>query len=693
MGRFRRHVGFAVALAATLVAVLLYGPVGESGPMRRLEGQLLDLWLRLRPEPAQTPDLAVVLIDDRSIAEIGRWPWSRVALADGLDRLTDAGARVVVIDLLFSEPEVGNPAADARLAAAMRRHGRVILPFAFERVTQRAQVSADAVAPDYVQRTAFGSALTGPGADLAAAPAGVGLQSPIAILGRAAHALGHANVPVTGDGAARFEYPVVAYGGAFYPSLAVAAARSVIEEANGGLVDLGHGLRLGGRTVVTDETMLMTIPYLRPGRIPTYAFADLAAGRIDPALLAGRIVLIGGAAAGVGTRFATPFSPVASGAERQANVVASVVIGDGIVRRSSGFPIGPIAVVAAGLVLGLIAYRGALGTIALAYGVIALAFAVGNVWLFMAFGDWYDLVYPEVAFAIVFLTLGITTYRANERRQRQVRHAFRHYLHPAVMERLSQNPDLVKLGGEEQVLTVLFADIRDFTSLSERLAPEALVRLLNIYFTVMTGVIVSHGGMLDKFVGDGLVAVFGAPLPQPDHAARACATALAMRRALPALAQKLDAEGLSGIAVDIGIGINTGRMVIGNMGSDERFDFTVVGQAVNVGSRLEAMTKTYRTGILIGEDTQAAIGEAFVTRQVDTVAVRGGSSAARVFELRGPAPATDQDKALLSAYGAAMTALEEGQAGLARQRFGDVLALVPDDGPSHFHLTRGGADS
>jgi adenylate cyclase len=252
---------------------------------------------------------------------------------------------------------------------------------------------------------------------------------------------------------------------------------------------------------------------------------------------------------------------------------------------------------------------------------------------FVGVGVWLDIAAPSL---LVLMAGGLGTIQAahaSGRQARVLRRAFSHYLHPALVEQLARDPAQASLGGEEKILTVLFADIRGFTALAEELAPARLVALLNAYFAAMTEAILAEGGMLDKYVGDGLIAVFGAPVAQADHAARALRAALAMQARLARLNPRWRDEGYPEIRV--GIGINTGRMVIGNVGSAARFDYTVLGDAVNLAARLEAENKILSTSVLISRATLEAAGAGFRTRALGTVVVRGRQVSVEVFELVG----------------------------------------------------------
>jgi adenylate cyclase len=285
-----------------------------------------------------------------------------------------------------------------------------------------------------------------------------------------------------------------------------------------------------------------------------------------------------------------------------------------------------------GVVLSFVLPR--LRVVAAAGVVIVLlgAYLAAGFYLFETQGVWLNLTYPAFLVVLLFMSTTVVQYFLTERDRRRIKSAFQHYVPAKVVEEITENIERLKLGGEKRELTVLFSDIRGFTSIAETLAPEDLVRLLNTYLTRMTEQVFRHDGLLDKYMGDAIMAVYGAPIHRPDHAALACHTALDMLRELRVLQEQQRREKRP--ILDIGIGINTGPMIVGNMGSENRFDYTVIGDAVNLGSRIENLNKVYGTHILLSEFTYAQVRDTFKTiREVDVTQVRGREKAVRIYEL------------------------------------------------------------
>ena len=706
-----------VALLATAALCLGYGPAARTPAVQQLEAQLLDVRFRLRAPAPPSDEIVLVLIDERSIREIGRWPWSRAVLADGLARLTASGARTIGLDLLLAEPEpsavpaawrdrlrqalgaieqpsasdldfeqtlarlVDDRSGDRALAAVISEAGNVVLPFSFGfgGLTQASPPKP----PSAVAATAF-RIVHGPNAERARVPLdATSLLAPIPQLAKTAASLGHTNVALDRDGAARFEAPAVAYGDDFYPSLALEVARQHLGVVREDIrLELGRGVRLGDRLVPTDDRTQLVVNYRGPDRFVTISFADLLAGAAPAKQFEGKVVLIGGSAAGIGETFVTPFDEYLPGIEWRATVIDDILRQDFMVRRGDTVLLDLGFLVVGGLAIGWLAQRGRLlgpsvGLAALVAAVLAI-----NLWAF-ARGFWLDLFAPIVALVALYATVMLYKYFIGERQERRLRAAFKHYLSPALVEQVARDPRLLQLGGEQKELTVLFADLRNSTGIGAKLPPAEFARLINEVMETITDVLFAHDGMLDKFTGDGLVAVFGAPLPQPDHALRAGRAALAMVGDLAPVQARWARPDLP--PVDIGIGINTGRMIIGNMGSKERFAYTVIGDEANLGARLEAANKDFATRILISEATWRLLRDEIAARELDTVIFRGMARPVRVFEVLGMHPLPGEAARRLEQFEAGLAAYRREQWLAAKAAFEQVLAVAPDDRPSQIY--------
>jgi adenylate cyclase len=666
----RRLYGWEALLAlgvASGVAIgLRFG--GDSGPMMRVESLTLDARFRLRPAPPTPKKLVVVTIDDASIAEIGRWPWSRSVFARFVDRMGAVGASVVAFDLLFTERQPSPLLAehdaikaamtpwlerlspletqaldsslsalersddpDAAFAAAIgRRDGAVIVPFAMDVGAGGAPSAAIPPLPDELEHAEYGR-VRGSGPDRL--PAAIGLRLPLKNLAGAA-SLAQVTVIPDSAGGFHYDYPVLAYDASYFPSLSLEAVRNFLGIAKENvLVDLGRGVDLGPLHVPTDDGMRLLVNYYPPGIFQQIRFADALMGRVAASELAGKIVLVGATAAGLGDVFATPYTPALAGVLRHATLVANMLDGDFLTRDYRVLLADVLTIFLAAIGVALLS-SWSMTAASVGAACLLAGLALVDVFAFDRWGLWLNFTFPALTIFLAYGLILFGKYTLEWRRERWIRQVFSKYLHPALVEELCRSPDSLKLGGEERELTVLFADIRDFTTVSESLTASELVSLMNEFFTAMTDVVLANRGMLDKYIGDSLMAVFGAPLHDAQHAKQGCRAAIEMRAALASLHARWRAEGRP--CLEMRIGINTGRMIIGNVGAARRFDYTVMGDEVNVASRLEGANKALHTDILISEATAEALGKQFPLTPRGEITVKGRHKLVQIFELLTP---------------------------------------------------------
>ena len=318
-------------------------------------------------------------------------------------------------------------------------------------------------------------------------------------------------------------------------------------------------------------------------------------------------------------------------------------------------------------------------------GIFAI-YAVANWYLLVHQGMWINLASPFLAFSGVFVAVTVYQYVTEEREKRKIKGAFQFFVSPGVVNEILRDPGRLKLGGERKVLTVLFSDIREFTHLSETLSPDMLTKLLNLFLTPMTDIVFKYEGTLDKYMGDAIMAFFGAPLELKDHAEKACHTALEMVTALEHIQKSWEIDGVPEISM--GIGINTGPMSVGNMGSDILFDYTVVGDHVNLGSRLEKLNREYGTSVIISEFTHQYIRDTFICRELDVVRVRGRKEPVRIFELLGREEPFHQWSAFKMLFEKGLLAYRSQRWDEGIGAFEEALKIRPDDGPTNLYLRR-----
>jgi adenylate cyclase len=672
------------------MAVLLPLTVHAPGLLRDLETASLDLRFRLRGALPPRPETAVVLVDEDSIRRLGRWPLSRRLYARAIGLLDRAGARVIAFDLLFAEPEEAVPGEwrdtaraaagrlpnaddaelrarlariagdepDAVFAAALKASGKVLLPLAFSSFSGEPEEAPALLAKHTYQRL-----------DRSPAEPVFPLQPtkvllPLPALAEAVAGLGHVSIAFDRDGAPRYDYLALPFSGDFVASLPVRAAASYlgVPWSDVGLA-LGEGARIGNALAPADAAMRLLINYRGPrGTVPTYSFADFLEEKLDPALFKDRIVLIGASFTGIADAYPGPFgSTPLPGTERLANIIDTLLARDFIRESPPPWPAIVIALVAVlAVAIGIAAALLPTGLMLFAGTIPVLAWAAGTQFAFRQ-GLWLPLVTPVAALLAATAAVLLYRYGFVDGQRRAVQRAFRQYLAPELVEELAAHPDRLQLGGETRMLTIMFADIRGFTSISEtfKAHPQDLGRLINRGFlSPMTRLIMARRGTIDKYMGDCVMAFWNAPLDDPAHAAHACESALTMLAELDRtnaeLAAEARAEGRAFRPITIGIGLNTGECVVGNMGSDERFAYTAIGDAVNLASRLEGQGKTYGVSIILGEATRAA-APSWAAIELDLITVRGRAEAVRIYALLGdPGYARSTEFAALSDAHAAM---------------------------------------
>jgi len=670
---------FKAGLVCVLLASLIYLSFGADKPalLESLDNQLVSAMFRWRG--AETPQnrILIVDIDEQSLAQVGQWPWPRDLVARLVREIGRQGAKVIGLDMMFIEPDRTSPSALLKDYPQLSQLVGKLLPTLDHDQQLGKALAGRASVLGYTMLTRDdglkdAAAIPFPSANLLLASKEVRFEQLRLMSAYRATVNQPAVAQAQSEGFLNF-FPessgvvlkvplLIALDGIPYPSLALEVARIALGEqtlkihpappGEGGKSGL-LGLSLGKHFIPTDDQGQMTINYRGPWR----SFPYLSAGNVltgeNKENLNGAIVLIGTSAAGLLDLQTTPFSRILPGVEIHANIIDNLVAGDPLrydVFTEIGITISLILV--GGLLLSLLLARsgpliGALGT----FAIILLAVA-GNYLLLFRHGSIVGLTYPLLTIVLICLVVTLANYLLVERQKQFVQGAFRHYLAPQVVEQLLQNPEQLSLAGQERVLSVMFCDIRNFTSLSEGMDSVALANFMNRYLTEMSRVITAGRGMIDKFIGDAIMALWGAPVEDPDHPLRAVKCALGMMERTARLRRQWLAEGLPEIR--IGIGINTGPMRVGNFGSEELFDYTVIGDQVNLASRLEGLNKNYGTGILIAEQTQLQVQEEIICRPIDLVQVKGKEQPVEIFEPlrvgRGADPELDQWRKTLRLY-------------------------------------------
>ncbi|WP_342643521.1 CHASE2 domain-containing protein [Rhodoligotrophos ferricapiens] len=636
---------------ATVVLLALFRPA----LLETLTGFLFDSYQRFSPRGNFDSPIRIIDIDEESLARLGQWPWDRDLIARMVEHLQEAGAAAIAFDIVFAEPDRTSPARvlkrleqkfpnlgaqlpqslpdnDATLATAFSQSnavaGMILTPLGDD--------------PPPPAKAGFAFAGTDPKSYL---PDFGGAVANLPILDEAAPGLGFINYRPGYDRVVRAVPLVGRYGDLLYPSLALEALRvaqgasaiQIRSTAASGEIEIGENagmvaIRVGEFTIPTSAEGEMWVHYTNGPQENVLPAWEIAGDTIDAdrlrSLVEGHIVLIGTSAAGLLDIVATPISNAVPGVFVQAEVIDQILDGS-FLQRPDWAPGAELFMVLAigGLLIWLLPRHNA--SWGAAIGIAAIILAIALSWL--AFDNHHLLltpVYPALAVILVYVAVTGVLFLLTEQERQSIRQAFSLYLAPPLVERLAEEPERLKLGGEDRELTIMFSDIRGFTTLSEGLAPQELTRLINDFLTPMSDELLKGGATIDKYIGDAIMAFWNAPLPADDHSARACATVLKMLQRLDEVREKINRP------LQIGIGLNTGICCVGNLGSAQRFNYSAIGDCVNLASRIEGLTKKYGVSILAGQSTvNAARDFAFI--EVDQVRVVGKTEPVRIHALLG----------------------------------------------------------
>ena len=646
-GRSSRAASILLAIVSVLLVTLLY--YKQNAFIEGFEARTYDLRFKsLRGPITPHPDIAIITIDDRSIAELGRFPWSRQQYVRLLERLETAKPKAILFDVFF--PEVENAETDQALAEAIRRAGNVVLATTFE-FDRQFRVS--------------------------------GSTGSLPQLERAAAGIGHINLIPEEDGVNRRNLLQIDRDGKAVPSLGLMAAMLTLGEKQ--FSAESFRVRLGERSIPVGRDGALWINYTgAPGNYPRYAFADIVNGRVDLAPLRGKTVFLGATALGIYDMRVTPFHANSPGVEVHA-AVADDILSQRYIHHTGLQSLFDLVMIV--LVGGLSYYLTARMRLHRAIPAVLLlgaAYVGLSYWLFLQ-GQWVSMVYPPLAATVALLVGGGFRYMVLERSAREMRAMFSSYLSSKLVSQLEKNPGAARIGGDNREVTVMFTDIKGFTAFSERHKPQVVVARLNEYLGAMVQLIYAHDGTVDKFMGDGILAYWGAPLAQPDHAKRAVACALAMKQLMAELGARWQQQGLEPFVIRGGL--QTGDVVAGNIGSrGQKMEYTVIGDTVNQASRLEGMAKYFGVDFVVGDATYLKTCDSFRFRRLDRVRVAGKDIPVAIHELRGAVQAAEDR--LETLFAAALVQFRQQHWDAAEQAFLAILAEYPNDIPSRLYLER-----
>lgn len=695
--------------------------------MEVIELKVFDLRFRWRGCIPPGPEVVIAAIDQKSIDELGRWPWPRSKMTALVNELKAAGARVVAFDITFPSPQMDPESSeehalelvknlnsstlsvnrqqirralsrldpDREFGLALRKAGNVILGMFFFLSPQEVPDGKKLrPAPPYLdsQRYPLIQQLSPIASDSLIIPQGYGFEASLDILADSALANGAFNLYPDFDGTIRWSPLIIAYQGNYYPSLDMQVIRHYWGlDGDSILIRMGEhgveGLLLEGIPIPVDARGHLLINYRGPhDTYAHYSICDILSGRTPVEKLRDKVVLVGATATGIYDMRYTPYN-IMAGVEIHANILDSLLHLDFLSLPGHYFLVDLCLLLVVGLLLGFsLPLTRPLVGLSLTAALLA-GYAGFNQYLFSTRGMWINLVYPVAEIMIIFTMITLYRYATEEKEKKRIKNSFGRYLAPDLVQELIQNPQMLSLGGEKKFLTVLFSDIRGFTSISERLEPEALVSFLNEYMSIMSTIILNYSGFLDKFIGDAIMAVYCAPIVRQDHALLACRAALDMRTALAGINRNLHQKNFP--QIKIGIGINSGEMIVGNMGSRERMDYTVLGDNVNLASRLEGITKVYGVDVVISEHTCQLVHDEFVVRELDMVRVKGKTQPVKIFELMGrKEEAASRYEPLLQSFAQGLKSYRNQQWEEGLRKFQQVLQICPSDGPSKYYLDR-----
>lgn len=648
MRRFLIFAGIGVIAAA--IALFLYSQKIDF--LSSIDLRLKDARFKLRPPVKPDKDVVIAAIDSKSINELGRWPWDRRVIATLIDKLKDYGAKTIAFDIVFSESS--NSASDRALSDAMQKNSNVVVGYFFRHEEESQLSTVDALMPSRIKVVRLAEGVEE--VPFASYPYA---ETNIPLISESAFSSGFFNVIPDSDGVIRLSYLLMLYEGEIYPSLALTSLKHylgkeiVLDIAPYGL----ERLLIGDRQIPADESGRLTINYYgRQGIFKTVSSVDVIKGRLKPNALKDALVFVGPTEIGIADLRVTPVDPTLPGVEIHATVASSVLQRGFLIRdgRVIGLEIFFIVFFPIVFTVFLSLFRRTITALLLFLGTIGL-YSLVNYILFKEYLLNTSMLFPFLSISLSYL--GSEAYRnlIEEQKSRFLKKAFTNYVSPELVSQIMKNPDILKLGGEKRKITVLFSDIRGFTTISEKLSPENLVLLLNHYLGPMTQLVLKHKGMLDKYIGDAIMAVYNAPLDIAEHSVMACRTGIEMIEKLKEINDEFRQKGF--MEINIGIGINTGDAIVGNMGTDVRFDYTAIGDTVNLSSRLEGLNKMYETHILVTEfvvEHMNALDESRIVglselrsglKELDFIKVKGKDKPVTIYELlRNP------DKALIERF-------------------------------------------
>ena len=653
---FQKGRWIALLMLIGFVALRVVDPY----PVQFLRVKIFDIYQQMKPREVSIRPVTIIDLDEKSLAEIGQWPWPRTVLAQMVSNLMQMGAGLVAFDVVFAEPDRLNPQniAESLVGLDEEMQGKLRkLPSndeVFGQIIRKSRVvlgqanywddlpeKDDPPVRQSVAVRKLSKAARNPQDFL---PPVISMIRNVPELEKNASGHGFFSLAPEPDGVVRRVPTFFNYQGKLFPSLSLEMLRvatnrrTVLVRTNEAGVDsvaIAKGL-----DIKTDEKGRVW-PYFSKTDKKKYVSArDVLAGTVDPALIKGKLTIVGTSAVGLLDIRSTPVDRIIPGVEVHAQMIETILKKEFLARPNHFLGMEIVGLIVVGiLMIWLVPVVGAKWTLGLF--LVAAGGAAGSSWyMFTEQQLLLDVGFGIIVVLLLYTTLTYSGYASEEAQRRQVRSAFSQYLSPALVEQLAEDPTQLTLGGEMRDMTLLFCDVRGFTTISESFGDDAqgLTNLINTFLTPMTDVILARKGTIDKYMGDCIMAFWNAPLPDEEHAKNACRSALAMMDAVHGVNDRLEAEakeqGRRHVPIRVGIGLNSGECCVGNMGSEQRFDYSVLGDNVNLASRLEGQSKGYAVDVVIGENTNKDV-EGFATLELDLIKVKGKTEAVRIFTLQG----------------------------------------------------------
>ena len=653
---FGRKFGYARLICLALLIGIAALRIADFAPIEELRVRTFDSFQRIDPRVKTARPVVIVDIDEKSLAsKLGQWPWPRTRMADLVTNLTKLGAVVIAFDVVFSEPDRLNPDVAADTFRDLDEETRAKL----HALPSNDQVFADAIRSSRVVLGESGLPADIKELDTTLPVTGLamlgedpqrfmfdfpGLLRNTPVLERAAGGRGLFSINPERDGIVRRVPMIMQAQGTTMPSLSFEMLRVVtgtdtifIKTDQAGIQSIG----VKGFQIPTDRNGQLWVHFARNDPSIYVSAIDVIEGTVAPEKIRGKLVLIGPSAAGLNDIKTTPVSRATPGVEIHAQVLEAALTKSLLAQP----PYGPLLEFGAAMLLGIlvIAFAPRFGPVTLvAVGALFATLLIGTSWYFYTQHRLLiDFTYPLLSTTAIYLTLIFAAFVREQAQRRQIRSAFGQYLSPALVEQLAHSPEKLVLGGEEREMTIMFSDVRGFTTISESYKhdPQGLTALMNRFLTPLTNAILARKGTIDKYMGDAIMAFWNAPLDDKEHQLNACEAALDMLERIDVLNKEREAEAEHGghvyIPINVGVGLNTGTCVVGNMGSNLRFDYSVLGDSVNLASRLEGQSKAYGFPIIVGSRTALAVKDKFAILELDFIMVKGKKEPEVIYAIAG----------------------------------------------------------